>query len=144
HSIFTWTVLQGLQCLSDTDGNDAITASELGAYISPIVSSVSHQTPSFGNLTGSEGGEFVFELQQESLTEESKQLDEEAIKLNNELERIQKELAAKRERNLKLRGKVEEERAKLEGTNTANRGNPQPQSRTAQAQEHHNLGLKYY
>ncbi|HKA17274.1 MAG TPA: polysaccharide deacetylase family protein [Blastocatellia bacterium] len=144
HSIFTWTLLQGLQGLADTDGNGAITASELGAYISPIVSSVSHQTPAFGNLSGSEGGEFVFELQQESLTEASKQLDEEAIRLNNELERIQQELAAKRERNLKLRGKVEEERAKLEGTNGANRGNPAPKSKSAQAQEHHNLGLKYY
>ena len=144
HSIFTWTLLQGLQGLADTDGNGAITASELGAYISPIVSSVSHQTPAFGNLAGSEGGEFIFELQQESLTEESKQLDEEAIKLNNELERIQKELAAKRERNLKLRGKVEEERARLEGTNAANRGGAPPKSKTAQAQEHHNLGLKYY
>jgi hypothetical protein len=47
HSIFTWTLLQGLQGLADTDGNGAITASELGAYISPIVSSVSHQTPAF-------------------------------------------------------------------------------------------------
>ncbi len=143
HSIFTWTLLQGLQGLADTDGNGAITASELGAYISPIVSSVSHQTPAFGNLAGSEGGEFVFELQQESLGEASKQLDEEAIKLNNELERIQKEVAAKRERNLKLREKVEEERAKLEGTN-ANRVKQPPKSKTAQAQEHHNLGLKYY
>ena len=143
HSIFTWTLLQGLQGLADTDGNGAITASELGAYISPIVSSVSHQTPAFGNLAGSEGGEFVFELQQESLTEASKQLDAEAIRLNNELELIQKELAAKRERNLKLRGRVEEERAKLE-TPTQNRGKPLPKSKTAQAQEHHNLGLKYY
>lgn len=143
HSIFTWTLLQGLQGLADTDGNGAITASELGAYISPIVSSVSHQTPAFGNLAGSEGGEFVFELQQESLGEASKQLDEEAINLNNELERIQKEVASKRERNLKLRAKVEEERAKLEGT-TANRGNQPPKSKAAQAQEHHNLGLKYY
>ncbi len=142
HSIFTWTLLQGLQGLADTDGNGAITASELGAYISPIVSSVSHQTPAFGNLAGSEGGEFVFELQQESLTDASKQLDAEAVKLSDELERIQKEIAAKRERNLRLRGQVEEERAKLEGT-TQNRGN-QPKSRTAQAQEHHNLGLKYY
>src|SRR6266404_4504067 len=114
HSIFTWTLLQGLQGLADTDGNSAITASELGAYISPIVSSLSHQTPAFGNLLGSEGGEFVFELQQESLTEASKQLDEEAIKLNDELERIQKDIAAKRERNSKLREKVEEERRKLE------------------------------
>ena len=143
HSIFTWTLLQGLQGLADTDGNGAITASELGAYISPIVSSVSHQTPAFGNLAGSEGGEFVFELQQESLTEASKQLDAEAIKLNNELERIQKELAAKRERNLRLRGRVEEERAKLEGA-APNRGKPLPKTRVAQAQEHHNLGLKYY
>lgn len=30
HSIFTWTLLQGLQGLADTDGNSAITASELG------------------------------------------------------------------------------------------------------------------
>ena len=147
HSIFTWTLLQGLQGLADTDGNGAITASELGAYISPIVSSVSNQTPAFGNLSGSEGGEFVFELQQESLGEASKQLDEEAIKLNDELERIQKEIAAKRERNSKLREKVEEERKKLEGATgdtTQQAAKSAPKSKTAQAQEHHNLGLKYY
>jgi len=143
HSIFTWTLLQGLQGLADTDGNSAITASELGAYISPIVSSLSHQTPAFGNLLGSEGGEFVFELQQESLTEASKQLDEEAIKLNDELERIQKDIAAKRERNSKLREKVEEERRKLEGT-TGTPVKEGPKSKAAQAQEHHNLGLKLY
>src|SRR5262245_30853561 len=142
HSIFTWTLLQGLQGLADTDGNGAITASELGAYISPIVSSVSHQTPAFGNLAGSEGGDFVFELQQVSLTEASKQLDEEAVRLNDELERRQREIAAKRERNSNLRGRIEEERTKLNGTSQS-RSN-QPKSRTAQAQEHHNLGLKYY
>ena len=147
HSIFTWTLLQGLQGLADTDGNGAITASELGAYISPIVSSVSNQTPAFGNLIGSEGGEFVFELQQESLGEASKQLDEEAIKLNDELERIQKEIASKRERNSKLREKVEEERRKLEGTtgdSVPQAAKSVPKSKAAQAQEHHNLGLKYY
>jgi peptidoglycan/xylan/chitin deacetylase (PgdA/CDA1 family)/uncharacterized caspase-like protein len=142
HSIFTWTLLQGLQGLADTDGNGAITASELGAYISPIVSSVSHQTPAFGNLPGSEGGEFVFELQQESLTEASKQLDEEAVRLNDELERIQREIAAKQDRNAKLRGRVEEERAKLNGTSQPR--SAQPKTRTALAQEHHSLGLKYY
>lgn len=143
HSIFTWTLLQGLQGLADTDGNSAITASELGAYISPIVSSLSHQTPAFGNLLGSEGGEFVFELQQESLTEASKQLDEEAIKLNDELERIQKDITAKRERNSRLREKVEEERKKLEGT-TGTPVKEAPKTKAAQAQEHHNLGLKLY
>jgi len=59
------------------------------------------------------------------------------------LERIQKEIATKRERNLKLREKVVEERAKLEGT-IANRGKQPPKSRAAQAQVHHNRGLKYY
>jgi tetratricopeptide (TPR) repeat protein len=142
HSIFTWTLLQGLQGLADTDGDGAITASELGAYVSPIVSSVSHQTPAFGNLAGSEGGEFVFELQQESLTATSKQLDNEAVRLNDELERIQKEIAAKQDRNAKLRGRVEEERAKL--NKISQPLSNQPKSKTAQAQEHHNLGLKYY
>jgi peptidoglycan/xylan/chitin deacetylase (PgdA/CDA1 family)/uncharacterized caspase-like protein len=146
HSVFTWTLLQGLQGLADVDGNGAITASELGAYIGPIVSSVSKQTPAFGNLIGSEGGEFIFELQQESLTEISKQLDDEAIKLNDELESVQKEIAEKRERNLKLRQKLEEERAKL-ATTTALRGAggvTAPRTQTAQAQNHHNMGLKFY
>jgi peptidoglycan/xylan/chitin deacetylase (PgdA/CDA1 family)/uncharacterized caspase-like protein len=144
HSIFTWTLLQGLQGLADTDGNSAITASELGAYISPIVSSVSRQTPAFGNLIGSEGGEFVFELQQESLTEISKQLDEEAIKLNDEFENLQKEIALKRDRNLKLRQKLEEERIKLSASQIT-RGEMQvPKSKKAQAQNYHNMGLKYY
>ncbi|KAF0213933.1 MAG: polysaccharide deacetylase, partial [bacterium] len=60
HSIFTWAFLQGLQGIADIDGNGVITASELGAYISPVVSSLSKQTPAFGNLVGSEGGEFIF------------------------------------------------------------------------------------
>src|SRR5262249_41640243 len=128
--------------LADTDGNGAITASELGAYVSPIVSSLSHQTPAFGNLVGGEGGEFVFESQQEALNETSKQLDEEAIKLSNELERVQKEIAAKRERNQKVRQQVEDEKANLRGgTGVADR---KPESKAAEAQNHHTLGLKYY
>jgi hypothetical protein len=43
--------------------NGVITASELGAYVSPIVAKFANQTPAVGNLVGSEGGEFVFELQ---------------------------------------------------------------------------------
>lgn len=142
HSIFTWTLLQGLQGLADSDGNGAITASELGAYVSPIVSSLSHQTPAFGNLAGGEGGEFIFESQQESLNETSKQLDEEAIKLSNELERLQKEIAAKRARNEKLRQEVEDQRASLRGNSPA--GDQKPQSKAAEAQNHHALGLQYY
>ena len=39
HSVFTWALLEGLQGKADLDGNGVITASELGAYVSPIVAS---------------------------------------------------------------------------------------------------------
>ena len=57
HSVFTWALLQGLEGQADLDGNGVITASELGAYVSPIVSTFGRQTPAVGNLVGSEGGE---------------------------------------------------------------------------------------
>ncbi len=149
HSIFTWAFLQGLQGIADIDGNGVITASELGAYISPVVSSLSKQTPAFGNLVGSEGGEFIFELQSESLTEVSKQLDQEAIKLSQELEQIEKEITLKRERNIKLRQQLEEKRSKLSGETNVSRGSalastPKAQSKKQLAQSHQTLGLKYY
>lgn len=62
HSIFTWSLLQGLKGEADLDHNHIITASELGAFIAPKVSENSNQTPAFGNLVGNEGGDFLFEL----------------------------------------------------------------------------------
>jgi peptidoglycan/xylan/chitin deacetylase (PgdA/CDA1 family)/uncharacterized caspase-like protein len=62
HSIFTWTLLQGLDGQADLNGDGVITASELGSFVAPRVSALSRQTPAFGNLVGSGGGEFVFEL----------------------------------------------------------------------------------
>ncbi len=105
HSVFTWTLLQGLEGRADLNGDGYITASELGAYVGPSVSSLSQQTPAFGSLPGSEGGEFVFELKHENefLSEMSAQLDEEAIRLNSELDRIRREIAEKNTRNQKLR-----------------------------------------
>jgi peptidoglycan/xylan/chitin deacetylase (PgdA/CDA1 family)/uncharacterized caspase-like protein len=84
HSIFTWTLLQGLGGRGDLNGDGFITATELAAYVSPAVSSVSRQTPAFGSLPGSEGGEFVFELaaDAEFLNPETKQLDTRAVALN--------------------------------------------------------------
>lgn len=63
HSIFTWSLLQALSGKADLDNNKIITASEIGAYVSPQVAENSNQTPAFGNLVGSEGGEFIFELE---------------------------------------------------------------------------------
>ncbi|MBV8467036.1 MAG: caspase family protein, partial [Burkholderiales bacterium] len=88
HSIFTWTLLQGLSGKADLNGDGMITATELAAYLAPAVSSVSQQTPAFGSLPGSEGGEFVFELpaDTEFLNADSTQLAGDAIALNKKLD----------------------------------------------------------
>ena len=117
HSIFTWTLLQGLEGRADLNSDSFITASELANYVAPLVSSVSHQTPAFGSLPGSEGGEFVFELQPETefLSTLSSQLDDEAITLNAELERLRSSVADKQTRNERLRQQVADARAAAAG-----------------------------
>lgn len=88
HSVFTWTLMQGLGGKGDLNGDGLITATELAAYVAPAVSSVSQQTPAFGSLPGSEGGEFVFELPEESeyLNPNTAQLSNDAIALNTKLD----------------------------------------------------------
>lgn len=88
HSVFTWTLLQGLGGKADLNGDGLITGTELAAYVAPAVSSVSQQTPAFGSLPGSEGGEFVFELPEESefLNTGTAQLSNDAIALNTRLD----------------------------------------------------------
>ena len=113
HSVFTWALLQGLQGQADLDGNGVITASELGAYISPIVSQFSKQTPSVGNLVGSEGGEFLFELQPESLTSLSEQLHGKSLELNQQLASLEQQVAVKQAELLKLQQSIQSESTKL-------------------------------
>jgi tetratricopeptide (TPR) repeat protein len=88
HSVFTWTVLQALGGKADLNGDGVITATELAAYVAPAVASVSQQTPAFGSLPGSEGGEFVFQLpvEAEFLSAQTGQLSSEAIALNSKLD----------------------------------------------------------
>ena len=81
HSVFTWTLLQALGGKADLNGDGLITATELAAYVAPAVSAIAHQTPAFGSLPGSEGGEFVFELptaQEPGLSGAVAQLDDRA------------------------------------------------------------------
>jgi peptidoglycan/xylan/chitin deacetylase (PgdA/CDA1 family)/uncharacterized caspase-like protein len=108
HSVFTWTLLQGLEGRADLNSDGFITAAELAAYVGPGVSGLSHQTPAFGNLPGGEGGEFIFELhsETEALSLLSAQLDQEAIQLNAQLDQIRKEVAAKTARNNELRRQI--------------------------------------
>jgi peptidoglycan/xylan/chitin deacetylase (PgdA/CDA1 family)/uncharacterized caspase-like protein len=89
HSVFTWTLLQALNGKADLNGDGLITATELAAYVAPAVASVSQQTPAFGSLPGSEGGEFVFQLPAEAefLSAQSAQLAPDAIALNSKLDK---------------------------------------------------------
>jgi len=109
HSIFTWTLLQGLGGKADLDGDGAITATELAAYVAPGVSSLSRQTPVFGHLVGSEGGDLVFVLKAEDefLSEESHQLDGEAIHLSAELDKVRAQIEAKKVRNGQLKKELD-------------------------------------
>jgi uncharacterized caspase-like protein/peptidoglycan/xylan/chitin deacetylase (PgdA/CDA1 family) len=88
HSVFTWTLLQALNGKADLNGDGMITATELAAYVAPAVATVSHQTPAFGSLPGSEGGDFVFELPAETefINTATAQLSKEAIALNSRLD----------------------------------------------------------
>ncbi len=88
HSVFTWALLQGLGGKGDLNGDGIITATELAAYVAPAVASASSQTPAFGSLPGSEGGDFVFELPTETefLSAQSAQLGSEAIAMNTKFD----------------------------------------------------------
>jgi peptidoglycan/xylan/chitin deacetylase (PgdA/CDA1 family)/uncharacterized caspase-like protein len=88
HSVFTWTLLQGLGGKADLNGDGLITATELAAYVAPAVAGVSSQTPAFGSLPGSEGGDFIFELPAETefLGAATAQLSNDAIAMNSKLD----------------------------------------------------------
>ncbi|MCI0517642.1 MAG: polysaccharide deacetylase family protein [Woeseiaceae bacterium] len=140
HSVFTWTLLQALEGSGDLNGDGYITASELAAYAVPIVASVSQQTPAFGNIPGSEGGDFVFDRNHEGedLSELSEQLDDEAIRLNTELERLRKDIVAKRERNLKLQQELKAAQTQAESPT------PAVDSAAETAARHSDRGLALY
>jgi len=67
----------------------------LAAFVAPAVAGVSNQTPAFGSLPGSEGGDFVFELPAETefLSPQSAQLSNDAIALNSKLDAARPEAA---------------------------------------------------
>src|SRR6185437_12777763 len=116
HSVFTWALLQGLQGQADLDANGVITASELGAYISPIVAQFAKQTPTVGNLVGSEGGEFLFELQPEPLTSLTPQFEGQALQLNERLAALEKQIAAKQAELLRIQQSIQAETTRMEKT----------------------------
>ncbi len=120
HSVFTWTLLQALDGRADLNGDGVITGTELAAYVAPAVSALSHQTPVFGSLPGSEGGDFIFELNHETefLSENSAQLGDEGIKVNAELEKLKDEIKKQAEQNEALKKQLAEAQAQLQAGRT--------------------------
>ncbi|WP_369977946.1 polysaccharide deacetylase family protein [Xanthomonas bundabergensis] len=88
HSVFTWVLLQALSGKGDLNGDGLITGTELAAYVAPAVSSISPQTPAFGSLPGSQGGEFVLQVPEgdEFLTASTQQLSSAAIAMNDRVD----------------------------------------------------------
>ena len=121
HSVFTWTLMQALEGNGDLNGDGVITGAELAAYVGPIVSSLAQQTPAFGSMPGSQGGEFVFELQPESefLSSQSHELDEEAVHLNAEIAQLRAAITEKAERNRKLKEELSAAQKTLAESETA-------------------------
>ena len=115
HSVFTWTLLQALDGRGDLNGDGFITATELAAYVAPAVSALSHQTPAFGNMPGSEGGDFIFDLKHETefLSENSAQLGDDAIKVNAELEKLRAQMREEARKNEQLRKELAAAQAQL-------------------------------
>jgi peptidoglycan/xylan/chitin deacetylase (PgdA/CDA1 family)/tetratricopeptide (TPR) repeat protein len=115
HSVFTWTLLQGLDGRADLNGDGVITATELAAYVAPAVSALSRQTPAFGNLPGSEGGDFIFDWKHDTefLNEDSSQLPDDGIKVNAELEKLRAQMKEEQRKNEELRKKLETAEARL-------------------------------
>jgi len=116
HSVFTWTLLQALDGRADLNGDGVVTATELAAYVTPAVSALSHQTPAFGNLPGSEGGDFIFELNHETefLNENSAQLGDDGIKLNTQLEQLREEIRKEAAQNAELKKQLAAAEAQIQ------------------------------
>jgi tetratricopeptide (TPR) repeat protein len=141
HSVFTWALLQGLEGQADLDGNGVITASELGAYVSPIVANFAKQTPAVGNLVGSEGGEFIFELQPQPLTSTTRQLDSQSLRLTEQLASLEKQIEGRQRELLRLQQSIQAQSEKLA---QVSRSSGPPRSVAARAYDLDRQGQQFY
>jgi peptidoglycan/xylan/chitin deacetylase (PgdA/CDA1 family) len=145
HSIFTWTLLQGLAGNADLNSDGFITASELGAFVAPSVSTLSKQTPAFGNLVGSGGGEFIFKTsyRDEMLSSLSEHIDTKKDDINAEIERVTQTLKVRQEENARLAADLAIAKAQLTA-NAIKRGNLKPLQDSIEALRQNELGVKLY
>lgn len=149
HSVFTWALLRALGGEGDLNADGVITATELATWTSPLVSSMSRQTPAFGNLPGSEGGEFFFTLTAPSaggppLTQLSAKLDSEAGELDAELTRLREEIARKSQRNSALAVQLAQAQRSLDQLEAAPDGATRNADQTEAAIQHNEAGMAHY
>jgi len=102
HSIFTWTLLQAMEGLADTDNNGFVTASEIGTYVAPVVASYAEQTPAFGNLVGSQGGDFVFKVNDQAIQGIREKMAAENRRIEAEVDALRNDTKANVKRRLEL------------------------------------------
>lgn len=140
HSIFTWNLLQGLDGAADLDNNQIITATELGAYVAPKVSNASSQTPVFGNLVGSEGGDFLFEL---APIQSSNGNLSETDELRNRVAQLQKENVVLKQKLASLQTETVDSEYQIRGQNDIV-NTMSPAQRRSKANELHEEALKFY
>lgn len=146
HSVFTWALLRGLGGESDLNGDGVITATELATWTSPMVASMSRQTPAFGNLPGSEGGEFFFTLNpaDRPLNGLSARLDVEAGELDAELRRLREQIAAKSQRNSALAQQLAAAQRSLAQLEAAPADLERSAAETESAIQHNEAGTTLY
>lgn len=144
HSVFTWTLLQALSGKGDLNNDGYITATELAAFIAPSVASISHQTPAFGSLPGSEGGDFVLALaaQDEFLSAGTPQLSGDAITANTKIDAAVKSALPDAGEGQKSAAVVIKDLQGKERSLTPPKAIPQTQRQ--QAQHANDQGLQFY
>lgn len=148
HSVFTWALLRALGGEGDLNADGVITATELATWTSPLVASMSRQTPAFGNLPGSEGGEFYFPLAQKNgdapLTQLSAQLDASAGEMDAELQRLRDEIARKSQRNSALAQQLAAAQRSLAQLENDPSPPVRSASQTEAAIQHNEAGMAHY
>ena len=92
-----------------------------------------------GNLIGSEGGEFIFELQPEALTSMTPQLEGKAVALNQRLADLERKIADKQAELLRLQQSVQAEVDK-----TAARGAEPAKVASLSAYDLDRMGRQFY
>ena len=111
----TWALLEGLQGKADLDGNGVHHRVRAGRVYQPDRVVIRQADADGREPHGSEGGEFLFELQPAAARphHQLRRWTTHAIQLTEQLAALQKQIAAKQDELLKLQQSIQSESTKL-------------------------------